>query len=64
MTWLEFKHKVGEVASRLTSDAVPITFLHGTTEIRPTDITIGCDITGGKITLIIDLKEGDKNERT
>ena len=58
MTWLEFKRKVGEVTSQLTSDAVPITFLHGTTEIRPTDITIGCEITGDKLSLIIDLREG------
>ena len=58
MTWLEFKRKVGETTSRLSSDAVPITFLHGTTEIRPTDITIGCEVSGDKITLIIDLKEG------
>ena len=58
MTWLEFKRKVGEVTSQLTSDAVPITFLHDTTEIHPTDITIGCEITGDKLSLIIDLKEG------
>jgi hypothetical protein len=59
VTWLDFKCKVKEVTSRLTSDAVPITFLYGETEICPTDITIRCDITGDKITLIIDLKEGD-----
>ena len=58
MTWLEFKRKINEITSRLNSEAVPIEFLHGTTEIRPTDITIGCDITGDKLTLIIDLKEG------
>lgn len=29
MTWLEFKCKVNETTSRLTSEAVPITFLHG-----------------------------------
>ena len=59
MTWLEFKRKVREVTSRLTSEAVPITFLHGETEIRPDDIIIGCEITGDKFLLIIDLKEGD-----
>lgn len=58
MTWLEFKRKVGETTSRLTSEAVPITFLHGDTEIRPDDITIGCEVAGDKITLMIDLKEG------
>ncbi|MBO7685717.1 MAG: hypothetical protein J6V72_05000 [Kiritimatiellae bacterium] len=58
MTWLEFKRKVGEATSRLTSEAVPITFLHGETEICPDDITIGCEMTGDKIALIIDLKEG------
>lgn len=58
MTWLEFKRKVGETTSRLSSDAVPITFLHGETEIRPTDITVGCEGAGDKIALIIDLKEG------
>ena len=58
MTWLEFKRKVGEVTSRMTSDAVPITFLYGDTEIRPDDITIGCEVAGDKITLMIDLKEG------
>ena len=59
MTWLEFRLKVKEVTSRLTSEAVPITFLHGTTEINPTDIIIGCEMTGDKLSLIIDLKEGD-----
>ena len=58
MTWLEFKRKVGEMTSRLSSDAVPITFLYGETEIRPDDITVGCEITGDKIALMIDLKEG------
>ena len=58
MTWLEFKRKVSEVTSGLTSDEVPITFLHGETEIRPTGITIGCEITGDKLSLIIDLREG------
>jgi hypothetical protein len=57
MTWLEFKHKVGETASRLTTDAVPITFLFGETEIHPEDIAVGCEITGNKLVLIIDLKE-------
>lgn len=59
MTWLEFKRKVGEVTSRLSSEAVPITFLYGETEIRPNDITIGCEVAGDKLALIIDLKEGD-----
>lgn len=58
MTWLEFKRKVGETTSLMASEVVPITFLHGETEIRPTDITIGCGITGDKLELIIDLKEG------
>ena len=58
MTWLEFKRKVSETTSRLTSDAVPITFLYGETEIRLDDITVGCEITGDKLALIIDLKEG------
>lgn len=60
MTWLEFKRKIGETTSRLKSDAVPITFLHGETEIRPIDITVGCEMTGDKLALIIDLKEGEK----
>lgn len=59
MTWLEFKCRVKDVTSRLTSDAMPITFLHGETEIRPDDIIIGCEITGDKLALIIDLKEGE-----
>lgn len=58
MTWLEIKRKVEETTSRLTREAVPITFLHGETEIHPDDITLGCEITGDKLTLIIDLKEG------
>ena len=58
MTWLEFKRKVSETTSRLNSDAVPITFLYGETEIRPDDITIGCEMAGDKLALIIDLKEG------
>ena len=59
VTWLEFKRKVGETTSRLTSEAVQVTFLHGETEIHPDDITLGCEITGDKLTLIIDLKEGE-----
>lgn len=51
MTWLEFKRKVGDVTSRLSSEAVPITFMHGEMEIRPDDITIECDITGDKLSL-------------
>lgn len=58
MTWLEFKRKVGDVASRLTSDAVPITFLHGGSEIYPRDIKVECETVGDRLTLIIDLKEG------
>lgn len=59
MTWLECKRKIMETASRLTSEAVPIVFLHGEAEIRPTDITVGCEMTGDSLTLIIDLKEGE-----
>lgn len=59
MTWLEFNRKVKEVTSGLTSDEVPITFLHGETEIRPTEITVECEIMSDKLTLIIDLKEGE-----
>lgn len=58
MTWLDFKRKVGETTSRLTSEAVPITFLCGDTEINPDDITVCCGVTGDKLALIIDLKEG------
>ena len=58
MTWLEFKRKVNAIASRLSSDEVPISFLHGETEICPHDITVECDTTGDIPTLIIDLKEG------
>ena len=58
MTWLEFKRKVGETTSRLTSEAVPITFLHGVREIRPDDITVCCEVTGNKLALTIVLKEG------
>ena len=60
MTWLEFKRKVKEVTSRLTTEAVPVTFLHGDMEIRPDDITVYCEVTGDKFELIIVLKEGDK----
>lgn len=59
MTWLEFKRRIRETTERLTSESVPIVFLHGETEIRPTDITVGCEITGDSLTLIIDLKEGE-----
>lgn len=58
MTWLEFKCKVRETTSRLTSDAVPITFIHGDREISPDDITVCCGVIGDKIELIICLKEG------
>jgi hypothetical protein len=58
MTWLEFKRRINEVTSRLNSEEVPIEFRHGVTEICPTDITLGCGITGDKLTLIIVLKEG------
>ena len=58
MTWLEFKCRVKDVTSRLTSDEVPITFLYGDREIIPDDITVCCGATGDKIELIIDLKEG------
>jgi hypothetical protein len=58
MTWLEFKRKIEETTSRLTSEAVPISFLYGETEIHPDDIIIGGEITGDKLALIIDLKEG------
>lgn len=59
MTWLDFKRKVKEVTSRLTTDAVPIMFAHGETEIRPTDITVCCEMEGDKLALIIVLKEGE-----
>ena len=58
MPWLDFKRQVRETTERLTSESVPIVFLHGETEIRPTNITVGCEITGDKLALIIDLKEG------
>lgn len=58
MTWLEFKRKVNETTSRMTSEAVPIMFLHGETEISPDDITVCCGVTGDELELIIKLKEG------
>lgn len=58
MTWLEFKRKVREVASRLTTDAVPITFAHAGRVVSPDDITVCCRVAGDKIELVIDLKEG------
>lgn len=59
MTWMEFKRKVIEVTSRLTSEAVPITFLHGETEISPDDIIVCCGVMGDELELIIKLKEGE-----
>ena len=59
MTWLEFKRKIVEVTSRLTSEAVPIAFAHAGREVSPDDITVCCRVTGDKIELIIDLKEGE-----
>lgn len=35
MTWLEFKLKVKETTLRMSSEAVPITFLHGETANKP-----------------------------
>lgn len=58
MTWLEFKRKVKEVTSVLTSDEVPITFFHGDMEVSPDDITVCCEVTGEELALIIVLKEG------
>lgn len=58
MTWLEFKRKVKVVASGITSDEVPITFLHGETEIKPDDIAVCCEVMGDELELIIKLKEG------
>lgn len=59
MTWLEFKCKVKETTLRMSSEAVPITFIHGDTEIHPDDITIRCECgaTGDVLALVIDLKE-------
>lgn len=58
MTWLEFKRKVEETTSRLSSEAVPITFFHGDMEVSPDDITVCCEVTGDELALIIVLKEG------
>ena len=58
MTWLEFKRRIEETTSRLTSEAVPVTFLCGEREVSPTDITVCCGVTGDELALIIDLKEG------
>lgn len=58
MTWLEFRLKVKEVTSRLSSEAVPIEFMHGVDNICPTDINVCCGVTGDKLALIIVLKEG------
>ena len=62
MTWLECKRKIMEVASRLTTEAVPITFMHGETEIRPDDITVVCEMEGDELALVIDLKERTRHE--
>lgn len=59
MTWLEFKRRIRETTERLTSESVPITLLYGETEIHPDDITVCCEVTGDKLALIIDLKEGE-----
>lgn len=59
MTWPEFKRKIEETTSRLKNDEVPITFLHGAREVSPTDISVCCEVTGDKLTLIIVLKEGE-----
>lgn len=58
MTWLEFKCRVKEVTSRLSSEEIPITFIHGDREISPDDITACCEVTGDELALIIVLKEG------
>lgn len=60
MTWLECKRKIVEVTSRLTTEAVPIKFLRGETEIRPDDITVVCEMEGDELALIIVLKEGGR----
>lgn len=59
MTWLEFRLKVGETTSLLTSEAVPVIFTHGDREISPDDITVRCEggATGDVFALVIDLKE-------
>jgi hypothetical protein len=59
MTWLEFKLKVKETTLRMSSEAVPITFIHGDREISPDDIMVCCEETGDKLALIIVLKEGE-----
>lgn len=59
MTWLEFKLKVKETTLRLSSEEIPITFLHGETEIKPDDITVCCEETGDELEMIIKLKEGE-----
>lgn len=58
MTWLEFRLKVKETTLRLSSEAIPITFIHGDMEISPDDITVCCEVTGEELALIIVLKEG------
>ena len=60
MTWLDLKRKMKEVTSRLTTEAVPIEFIHGDREIRPDDIMVCCEVTGDELDLIIVLKEGGK----
>lgn len=57
MTWLEFKCKVKETTLRLSSEAVPITFMHGNRKISPDDITVCCKETGDGLALIVFLKE-------
>lgn len=59
MTWLEFKRKVRDVALRLSSEEVPITFIHGDMEIRPDDIAVCCEVMGDSLALTIILKEGE-----
>ena len=63
MTWLEFKRKVKEVTSRLTTEAVPITLMNGETEIHPDDITVVCEMEGDELSLVIDLKERTRHEQ-
>lgn len=59
MTWLEFKLKVKETTLQLSSEAVPLIFIHGDREISPDDITVRCEgeATGDVFALVIDLKE-------
>ena len=59
MTWLEFKLKVKETTLRLSSEAIPVTFLYGDREISPDDITVCCEVTGDELALVINLKEGE-----